>query len=322
MKRITLAQRLKLPLTLLLILGSIMLARQLPLAVWAERFTTLLQPGRLVQIIPRPSPLLPAPTVAEVYAALIEIRREQELPEMAENVTLQKLTRLLALEIEDSGELRSPDTTSDLLKTLTPNPPRRIETKLWFVPDGAAIDMKEQLGSASAVLDKQIRSFGAATRSAQLSGQKGTILVVALSTPFSSTVASPPPRPPGAQRATFTGQDLWTAVQNYRSAHQLPLFAMSTELCTVASIRVNQLLELGKLDNHAGFQPLSDEFFKEHSGWTAINENIAAGYQSAVQTVEWGWDQSLGHQALIQSREFPKACAAANSGFSVLVTGR
>jgi uncharacterized protein YkwD len=111
-------------------------------------------------------------------------------------------------------------------------------------------------------------------------------------------------------------------VQNYRRAQQLPLFEQSNELCTVASIRVNELLELGKLDNHDGFDARADQFFERNPGWSSINENIASGYETAVQVVEWGWDQSLGHQALIKSREYPKACAAANSGFSVLITGK
>lgn len=286
------------------------------------KLANLLRPVRLSNILPSPQPTPPPPTVEAIGAAIKLIREERELPAMAENVTLQKLARLLALEIEDQGVLAQPESADDVLRTLTPNPPRRLETLLWFVPDATAFDAYTQLSSASSVLDSRLRSFGAASRQAQVEGQEGWIVIVTLSSSFSSTVASPPPQAPSGSRPTFTGQDLWAAVQNYRQAHNLPLFSLSTELCTVASIRVNQLLELGKLDNHAGFQPLADQFFKDNTGWSAINENIAAGYQTAVQTVEWGWDQSLGHQALIQSREFPKACAAANSGFSVLVTGR
>ncbi len=284
--------------------------------------------NRTVQIIrqlptaasPSPINVLP-PTEATIAAALQTKRVNHNLATLTANTTLTKLSRLLTLEAEDNKSLDSPLSTKELLLSLSPNQPRQIDTRLWFVPASTAVDWAAQLASDSAVLNPDYRHFGIATRSAALAGEPGTIVLLTLSTPFNSVVASPAPRATAAT-PTFTGQDLWQAVQNYRQAHNLPLFTQNNELCTVASIRVNELLELGKLDNHAGFQPQVDAFFAAHPNWRDINENLAAGYQTAVQTVEWGWDQSLGHQALIQSREFPQACAAANRGFAVLITGR
>lgn len=281
---------------------------------WAQRQTPI-----ITQMLPQPSPTPSPPRTDEVAAAIQRIRTENDLHTFEENIILQKLARLLTLEAEDSGSLSQSENTGDILRTLSPTTPRSLESAIFFIPVGSSFDPYAELQNNSAVLESDYRHFGVATRSAQFEGEAGTMLAISFSTPFQRAVA---PAPKTAAKPTFTGQDLWQAVQNYRKAHLLPEFQMSSELCTVASIRVNELLELGKLDNHEGFQPQSDAFFERHPQWTAINENLAAGYPSAVQTVEWGWDQSLGHQALIKSRDFPYACTAANSGFSVLITGK
>lgn len=256
---------------------------------------------------------------SNVLHAAQSLRAQSELPPLVENTTLDKLARLLALESEENQSLTIPDNTTEILRSITPSPPEKVEVILLFVSSlGQPPNLEEQFASSSALLQKSITNIGIATRSAELENTSGTLIAIALS----SRLASRAPMHTTTNQATFTGQDLWTAVQNYRASHKLPLFTQSNELCTVASIRVNELLELGKLDNHDGFPKRSDEFFTRHPDWTALNENIASGYQTAVQTVEWGWDQSLGHQALIQSTEYPKACAAANNGFSVLITGK
>lgn len=259
---------------------------------------------------------------SDILHATQTVRTNQNLKALTENTTLNKLSRLVALEAEEQNSLDVPENTAELLRSLTPSPPEKVEVIILFIPSiGTVPNLEEQLASSSAVTNKNTLYIGIATRSATLQKVNGTLAVVTVSSSF-STRAPQPQTQAQTNKPNFTGQDLWQAVQNYRSAHSLFTFEQSNELCTVASIRVNELLELGKLDNHDGFKRRSEEFFERNPGWTAINENIAAGYQTAVQTVEWGWDQSLGHQALIQSKEYPKACAAANSGFSVLITGK
>lgn len=285
-------------------------------------FTTNTPYGKLN---PLDKPQLIEVTNSDLLHAVQSVRTSHELKTLSENTTLDKLARLTALEAEEQGTLDVPETTGEVLRSLTPTPPENVEIIILFVPTiGTTPNLEEQLASSSAILQKNTLYIGIATRSATIEKTNGTLAAIALSSNFSTRAPQPliQTNTQKSSRPTFTGQDLWKAVQNYRNSHSLPAFEQSNELCTVASIRVNELLELGKLDNHDGFKRRSDEFFERNPGWTSINENIAAGYQTAVQTVEWGWDQSLGHQALIQSREFPKACAAANSGFSVLVTGK
>lgn len=264
----------------------------------------------------------PGLTVVDIEMTVVAIRGENNLPDLSHSEALTKFARLLTLEVEDQQTLEL-ENTQEILAGLVPQPPKRVETILLFLPSGGRLDWQTQLQSETVLQEEQFTQIGIATRSAEYQSTEGIIAALIVSTDF------PSPKPsqtqtntPVSARPNFTGQELWQAVQVYRRAHNLPEFQMHPELCTVSAIRLNEQLELGKLDNHAGFQAQSDAFFKKNPDWTGINENLAAGYETATQTVEWGWDQSLGHQALIKSREFPYACASASYGFSVLITGK
>lgn len=324
-------------LTLIGVLGAacvVTLMYSPQLSTWREQWKsrwarTLQQPGvwSLSNLSSNPSLSSAVPirvTDSLLLSTAQEIREEHNLDLLEENMTLKRLARLLALEAEDAQSISVPSETSEIMRRLTPAPPKNIEVILLFAPKNTlSLDLTAQLASSSALISSGTTQIGVATRSATFDNIPGILGVVTVASTFSSEPpVVQPVQPNQLRRPLFTGQDLWQAVQNYRKAHSLPTFEQSNELCTVASIRVNELLQLGRLDNHDGFQKRADEFFERNKGWTSINENIASGYDTAVQTVEWGWDQSLGHQALIQSREYPKACAAANSGFSVLVTGK
>lgn len=315
---------------LILIGGSVaVFVALLSMAVISSRLrnSPLLQPLRAIihNITPQQNMLISPQIVStsQVEESIAQWRAQENIATLSAHLTLEKYARLLTLEIEDQESLAI-ENSQDVLYTLTSQPPKKVEILSLFAPESGKFNLAEELMNEAVLLREDLTEVGIATRSATFKSVRGTIITIALSSTF------PEKEKPQTQQQTtqtrtvptFTGEDLWAAVQAYRRAHGLPEFAMSTELCTVASIRVNEQLTLGRLDNHDGFGPRSDEFFAKNPGWTSINENLASGYQTATQTVEWGWDQSLGHKALIQSREFPKACTAANSGFAVLITGR
>lgn len=261
-------------------------------------------------------------------------RQSAELAAPQTNTTLEKAARLIALAVEDQQQLTTDLSLPELLKAIGTKQPPELENLTIFVSgfgdfQQAMIDPEKP---SKLITQADYQQIGVAVRPAEFQGEIGNIIVILSSPDFVNEAeekemsrdeapAAVRPAPP-ATTPTFTGQDLWQAVQNYRRAHRLPEFVQANELCTVASIRLNELLELGKLDNHDGFGPRAEEFFERHPDWDSINENLAAGYETAVQTVEWGWDQSLGHQALIKSLDYPKACAAAQRGFAVLITGK
>lgn len=258
---------------------------------------------------------------SQIVANIQTERKNQALNLLEINPSLQKVARLVTLELEDQQSLDIPDNLQPLLTSVNPAIPSQVEAISIFVNNHQGVEKVLEEVDSQLFSNQSYTQLGVATREAKLQQQNGTLIAILASPDFA------PPPTPSSQKNTrtavpeYTGQDLWQAVQNYRRAHQLALFEQSNELCTVASIRLNEQLELGKLDNHDGFGPRAEQFFEQHPDWTAINENLAGGYDTAVAAVEWGWDQSLGHQALIQSQDYPYACAAANHGFAVLITG-
>jgi uncharacterized protein YkwD len=164
------------------------------------------------------------------------------------------------------------------------------------------------------ILKPEYSQIGAATVS--LPNTSDTYyMVVVIAQPASRSRTAPQPTRP----AYYTGVELWEQIQRYRVEHGVGEFIQDNVLCTIASIRVNQLIELGRLDNHEGFEPLVTEY--QESGRLPhgnVAENILWGYLTPQEAVA-GWDGSLGHQALMRDGSYVWGCAAANAGYAVLV---
>lgn len=117
----------------------------------------------------------------------------------------------------------------------------------------------------------------------------------------------------------YTGEDLFAEVNRYRRENNLGELAKDYHLCYLASFRLNQLLEIGKLDNHKGFDDFNPaEKFK----YEIVGENLAQGYTTASDTVFKGWAGSPGHHMLLTDARLTLGCTAANRGIAVLIAGR
>lgn len=122
----------------------------------------------------------------------------------------------------------------------------------------------------------------------------------------------------------FSGEDLMQAVNKYRREHGVPELQLHSGLCQLASRRLGELIDLGDLDNHAGFE----NYFNNHSisdldgqAISNVAENLASGYSSAWDMV-MGWDSSPPHRRfLLADGSYKYGCAAANLGFGVLEGG-
>ncbi len=122
---------------------------------------------------------------------------------------------------------------------------------------------------------------------------------------------------PVAKKKVWSGPELWEAVNQRRVELGVNPLRQRDELCTIASIRLNQLLELGKLDGHAGFVPvLERNDLKWISEKYNISEYLAAGYDSPLATVS-GWEGALGHRSLLAGGEYVWGCVYAQNGFAV-----
>ena len=82
--------------------------------------------------------------------------------------------------------------------------------------------------------------------------------------PLPTTAPSQVPTPTVIQESAsipmveWGGPELWEAVNNKRVEFGVGPLTTRGELCTIASIRLNELLEMGKLDGHEGFSNLSE----------------------------------------------------------------
>lgn len=123
-----------------------------------------------------------------------------------------------------------------------------------------------------------------------------------------------------APAANWSGPELWEAVNARRRELGVSTLGNQSELCTVASIRLNELLELGKLDGHEGFSSLPDR--REDLKWIFekynISEFLVSGASSAQEAVNL-WQNTLGHKILLTGGEYVWGCTYAQNGFGVAI---
>ena len=117
-----------------------------------------------------------------------------------------------------------------------------------------------------------------------------------------------------------TADELFTAINNYRTSHGVGSVEKHQTLCNIAQTRANQLLELGELDSHAGMKSLA----KSQLDFDNMGEILQGGVQPnlAVHLVEWGWGRSLtGHKESMLDRKWTHGCGGIAGYFSVFIFG-
>jgi uncharacterized protein YkwD len=122
--------------------------------------------------------------------------------------------------------------------------------------------------------------------------------------------------------ADWGGPELWEEVNDKRLDYGVNPLVQRDELCTIASIRLNELLELEKLDGHEGFSNLSERrpdlnwIFEKYS---VVAEFLAMGGDSPAETVSL-WNETLGHKKLLEGGEYVWGCIYAQNTFAVAIT--
>ena len=126
-------------------------------------------------------------------------------------------------------------------------------------------------------------------------------------------------RPSSPASASWGGPDLWVAVNNRRVEFGVNPLRQKDELCTIAAIRLNQILDLGELDAHAGFEPtLNREDLKWISEKYNISEFLVSGYSTPQESVA-AWENTLGHKKLLSGGEYVWGCIYAQNKFGVAI---
>lgn len=118
------------------------------------------------------------------------------------------------------------------------------------------------------------------------------------------------------------GPELWEAVNKRRKEFGVNPLSQRDELCTIASIRLNELLELGKLDGHEGFSNMSEtrpDLKWVFDKYSSIAEFLAQGGQSPQETISL-WENTLGHRKLLTGGEYVWGCIYAQNTFAVAIT--
>jgi len=120
-------------------------------------------------------------------------------------------------------------------------------------------------------------------------------------------------------KTTWGGPELWEIVNKRRIENGVNPLKQRDELCTIASIRLNQLLELGKLDGHAGFVPvLQRDDLKWISEKYNVSEYLIQGYQTPTEAVA-AWENTMGHKSLLVGGEYVWGCVYAQNTFGVAI---
>lgn len=140
--------------------------------------------------------------------------------------------------------------------------------------------------------------------------------IIPTSTPFPTRVPTKT-----ETKVNWGGPELWEAVNKKRQEFGVNPLSQKNELCTIASIRLNELLDLGDLDNHEGFSRLQEErediqeIFNKYS---TVAEFLALGGQSPEQTVSM-WENTLGHRLLLTGGEYVWGCIYSQGSYAVAI---
>lgn len=121
---------------------------------------------------------------------------------------------------------------------------------------------------------------------------------------------------------SWEGPELWETINSKRIELGVDPLKTRSELCTIASIRLNELLELGKLDNHEGFSNMPQRrpdlkwIFDDYS---KIAEFLAVGGNTSEETISL-WQNTPDFRKLLDGEEYVWGCVYAQNTFAVAIT--
>ncbi len=164
----------------------------------------------------------------------------------------------------------------------------------------------------STLLEKNFKDIGIAIQQTE-----ETVSVYAiLASPALKAVT---PSQSVSPKISWGGIELWKAVNKRREEMGVNPLKQKDELCTIAAIRLNQILALGKLDNHLGFETaLSRDDLKWVQEKYDISEFLVEGYETPELAVK-AWENTLGHKKLLAGGEYVWGCVYAQNTFGVAI---
>jgi len=122
-------------------------------------------------------------------------------------------------------------------------------------------------------------------------------------------------------KITWGGPQLWEAVNKRRVQLGVNPMQVKDEICTVASIRLNQILDLDNLDGHKGFSEMPKDrpdlkwIFEKYN----LSEFLVSGATSPEEAVSL-WENTLGHKELMSGGQYVWGCIYAQGGYGVAIS--
>jgi uncharacterized protein YkwD len=117
-----------------------------------------------------------------------------------------------------------------------------------------------------------------------------------------------------------TSDELFTALNQYRSSNGISPVNKNDTLCSIAQHRADEQLANGGLDDHAGF----DKYVQGQNEFSRMGEVLFGGNQPqyGVHIVEFGWARSLtGHREAIRDTSWSDGCGGIAGYYAVFIFG-
>jgi len=121
--------------------------------------------------------------------------------------------------------------------------------------------------------------------------------------------------------SSSSNSDLLLAVNAFRSSNGVASLNGSDSLCNIAGKRLSELIAVGNLDSHAGF----NKYFSGQTEFNAMGEVIfqSSKPKPADYVVGQGWAKSTaGHRENMLDPKWNYGCGATNGYFSVFNFGK
>ncbi|KKQ75426.1 MAG: hypothetical protein US96_C0011G0024 [Candidatus Woesebacteria bacterium GW2011_GWB1_38_5b] len=115
-----------------------------------------------------------------------------------------------------------------------------------------------------------------------------------------------------------TEDELFDAMNVYRSTHGVNQLQKNDLLCSIAQNRAAEQVANDGFDSHAGF----GKYASNQNEFSKMGEVLFGGAQPqyGVHIVEYGWDRSLtGHRETIRNPDWQFGCAGIADFFAVFV---
>lgn len=197
-----------------------------------------------------------------------------------------------------------------------------IATKVAKVFGGAVLVVSFSIVILASFLAGYVKGYSFGWNDAVNEAQKSLSNVVSSTTkPAATSIPTQKPQATAkSSQSSWGGPQLWDAVNKRRTELGVNPLSVREELCTIASIRLNEILELGKLDGHVGFSTMPDTrpdlkwIFEKYN----LSEFLVSGASSPQNAVDL-WENTLGHKELLSGGQYVWGCVYAQNGFGVAI---